>query len=121
MKQSFKYNQIPLNANDDSFLNTKIEFTPEVFDYDTERIPYNVMVVLCDMFHKWRMDYVSRAGIRNEKIKNIEAREKAIRKQVVDMQNTERKAQVLLRWLGISRKDNISEPECTIYINRAMK
>lgn len=81
LKKSFKYNHIKLNANDNSFLNTKIEFKPEIFDYDTEKIPYHVMKVLCDMFHKWRMDYVSRAGVRNEKIKNPEARQKAAIKQ----------------------------------------
>ena len=121
MKKSFKYNHIELNANDNSFLNTKIDFTPEVFDYDETKIPYEVMAVLCDIFHKWRMDYVSRAGIRNEKIKNEEPRLKAIKKQVLDLQNTERKAQVILNWLGIKRKPNIPEPKGTKYANRSLK
>lgn len=121
MKKSFKYNHIELNANDDSFLNTKINFTPEVFEYDESKIPYEVMEVICDIFHKWRMDYVSRAGVRNEKIKNEEPRLKAIRKQIEDLRKTERKAQVILKWLGIRRKDGIPEPKGTKYANRSIK
>lgn len=121
MKKSFKYNHLELNANDDSFLNTKIDFVPEIFEYDTEKIPYDVMEVLCDIFHKWRMDYVSRAGIRNEKIKNEEPREKAIKKQITDLQNTEHKAQVILNWLGIKRKPDIPEPKGTRYVDRSLK
>ena len=121
MKQSFKYNRLPLNANDNSFLNTKIVFTPEVFEYDEEKIPYEVMEVVCDMLHKWRMDYVSRAGIKNEKIKNEEPRLKAIRKQIEDLKATERKAQILIQWLGIKRKPDIPEPKGTTYIERSPK
>lgn len=121
MKKSFKYNHIELNAHDDSFLNTKIDFVPDVFDYDHDKIPLEVMEVLCDVFHKWRMDYVSRAGIRNEKIKNEEPRLKAIRKQVEDLRATEHKAQVILNWLGISRKPGIPEPKGTKYAERSIK
>lgn len=121
MKKSFKYNHIELNANDDSFLNTKIDFVPEVFDYDKDKIPLPVMEVICDMFHKWRMDYVSRAGIKNEKIKNEEPRNKAIKKQIIDLKNTERKAQIILRWLGIKRKPDIPEPKGTKYVDRTPK
>lgn len=121
MKKSFKYNNLELNANDDSFLNTKIDFVPEIFEYNIEKIPYDVMEVLCDMFHKWRMDYVSRAGVRNEKIKNEEPRKKAIKKQITDLQNTEHKAQVILNWLGIKRKPDIPEPKGTRYVDRSLK
>ena len=79
------------------------------------------MEVLCDIFHKWRMDYVSRAGIRNEKIKNEEPRLKAIRKQITDLRNTEHKAQIILNWLGIRRKPDIPEPKGTKYVNRSPK
>ena len=79
------------------------------------------MEVLCDMFHKWRMDYVSRAGVRNEKIKNEEPRKKAIKKQITDLQNTEHKAQVILNWLGIKRKPDIPEPKGTRYVDRSLK
>lgn len=119
MKKSSKYSHLELNANDNSFLNTKIDFTPEVFDYDQNSIPYEVMTVLCDMFHKWRMDYVSRAGIKNERIKKEEPRQKAIRKQILDLQATEHKAQVILTWLGIRRKPDIQEPEGTKYVDRS--
>ena len=121
MKKSFKYNNLELNANDKSFLNTKIDFVPEIFEYDTSKIPYDVMEVLCDIFHKWRMDYVSRAGVRNEKIKNEEPRKKAIKKQITDLQNTEHKAQVILNWLGIKRKPDIPEPNGTRYVDRSPK
>lgn len=121
MKKSFKYNHLELNANDNSFCNTKIDFVPEVFDYDHDKIPYEVMVVLCDIFHKWRMDYVSRAGIRNEKIKNDIPRQKAIRKQILDLQNTEHKAQTILQWLGIKRRPDIPEPKGTKYVDRSQK
>ena len=121
MKKSFKYNNLELNANDKSFLNTKIDFVPEIFEYDTSKIPYDVMEVLCDIFHKWRMDYVSRAGVRNEKIKNEEPRKKAIKKQITDLQNIEHKAQVILNWLGIKRKPDISEPKGTRYVDRSPK
>ena len=121
MKKSFKYNHLELNAHDDSFLNTKIDFTPDVFEYDQDVIPTEVMEVFCDMFHKWRMDYVSRAAIRNEKIKNPDAREKAVRKQVNDLKNTEQKAQILLNWLNIKRKPDISEPKGTKYVERSDK
>ena len=121
MKKSFKYNHLELNANDDSFLNTKIDFTPDVFDYDHDKIPLEVMTVLCDIFHKWRMDYVSRAGVRNERIRNEEPRLKAIRKQIIDLKNTEHKAQVILNWLGIKRKPDIPEPKGTRYVDRSPK
>ena len=44
------------------------------------KIPYDVMESLCDYFTKLQRDYVSRANIKNEKIKNEEPRLKAIRK-----------------------------------------
>ena len=68
MKQSFKWNALPLNLNDDSFLNTKVQFEPEHFDYDESKIPYDAMMSLCDYFNKLEKDYVSRSNIRNEKI-----------------------------------------------------
>ena len=121
MKQKYKYNRLPLNANDNSFLNTKVEFKPEIFEYDHEKIPYDVMEVLCDYFHKLRMDYVSRAGVKNEKIKNEEPRLKAIRKQVEDLKRTEEKAQTLLKWLHIARREDVPEPKGVTYINRSPK
>lgn len=121
MKQSFKWNALPLNANDDSFLNTKIEFCPEVFEYDSVEVPYDVMLVICDYFNKLEKDYVSRSNIKNEKIKNEEPRKKAIKKQIIDCQKIEAKAQTLLRWLHIKRKPNIPEPKGTKWIERSIK
>ena len=121
MKYSCKFNRLPLNANDNNFLNTKIDFTPEVFVYDEGKIPYEVMEVLCDYFHKLRMDYVSRAGVRNEKIKNEEPRNRAIKKQQEDLKNTEKKAQILLNWLHVARREDVPEPKGTKYIDRSPK
>ena len=121
MKQSNKYNRLALNANDHSFLNTKIEFTPDKFEYNQNMISYEVMEVLCDYLHKLRMDYVSRSAIKNEKIKNEEPRLKAIRKQVIDLQNMERKAQILLNWTGIKLKPGVEDPKGTKYIDRSPK
>lgn len=121
MKQSFKWNALPLNQNDNSFLNTKIVFTPEVFEYDEELIPYDAMLSLCDYFNKLEKDYVSRANIKNEKIKNEEPRLKAIKKQIIDCQKTESKAQAILRWLGIKRKEDVPEPKGTKWIVRSEK
>ena len=121
MKQSFKWNALPLNSNDHSFLNTKITFCPEVLDYDEEKIPYDVIAVICDYFTKLQRDYVSRANIKNEKIKKEEPRLKAIRKQIIDCQKTESKAQILLRWFGIKRKPDIPEPKGTKWIERSEK
>ena len=121
MKQSFKWNALPLNVNDDSFLNTKIYFTPDVFEYDCEKIPYDAMLSICDYFNKLEKDYVSRSNIKNEKIKNEEPRLKAIKKQIEDCKKTEAKAQALLRWLNIKRKQNIEEPKGTKWIERSLK
>lgn len=79
------------------------------------------MQVICDVLHKWRMDYVSRAGIKNEKIKNSEAREKAVKKQIEDLKHIESKAQTLLNWLDIKLKPDITEPKGTTYITRSPK
>ena len=121
MKQSFKWNALPLNQNDDSFLNTQIIFTPEVLEYDEDRIPRDAMEALCDYFGKLQKDYVSRSNIKNEKIKNEEPRLKAIKKQIIDCQKFESKAQALLRWLGIRRKPDIPEPKGTKWIERSPK
>lgn len=121
MKQSFKWNALPLNQNDNSFLNTKIEFTPEVFEYDESMIPYDAMESLCDYFNKLEKDYVSRSNIKNEKIKNEIPRLRAIKKQIIDCQKFEAKAQALLRWLGIKRKPDIPEPKGTKWIERSPK
>ena len=121
MKQSFKWNALPLNANDDSFLNTKIQFTPEVLEYDEEFIPYDAMESICDYFNKLEKDYVSRSNIKNEKIKNEIPRLKAINKQVIDCQRFEGKAQALLRWLKIKRREDIPEPNGTKWVVRSEK
>lgn len=120
MKQSFKWSRLPLNANDDSFLNTKINFTPEVLEYDSN-VPYDAMMAICDYFNKLEKDYVSRSNVRNEKIKNEIPRLKAVRKQIKDCQMTEEKAQALIRWLNIKRKPDVPEPKGTTYINRSEK
>lgn len=121
MKQSFKWNALPLNANDDSFLNTKITFTPEVLEYDEDIIPYDAMESICDYFNKLEKDYVSRSNIKNEKIKNEEPRLKAIKKQVIDCQRTEKKAQAIIKWLKIKRKEDIPEPKGTKWVVRSEK
>ena len=121
MKQSFKWNALPLNQNDNSFLNTKVNFTPECFDYDQEKIPYDAMMSICDYFNKLEKDYVSRSNIKNEKIKNEEPRLKAIKKQIVDCQRFEAKAQSILRWLDIKRKPDVEEPKGTKWIERSQK
>ena len=121
MKQSFKWNSLPLNKYDDSFLNTKLVFTPETLEYDDDLIPYDAMLAICDYFNKLVRDYVSRSNIKHEKIKNPVAREKAIHKQIVDCQKSESKAQAILQWLGIKRKPDIPEPKGTKYVERSQK
>ena len=118
MKQSFKWKALPLNANDNSFLNTKITFTPEVLEYD-ENVPYEVMEVICDYFNKLEKDYVSRSNIKNEKIKNEEPRLKAIKKQIIDCQRFEEKAQTIIRWLKIKRREGVEEPKGTKWVVRS--
>lgn len=121
MKQSFKWNALPLNQNDNSFLNTKVQFTPECFEYDENKIPYDAMMSLCDYFNKLEKDYVSRSNIKNEKIRNEKPREKAIKKQIEDCQRFEAKAQAILKWLDIRRKENIPEPKGTKWVVRNEK
>ena len=121
MKQSFKWNALPLNAHDNSFLNTKVEFMPEHFEYDENLIPYDAMQSLCDYFNKLEKDYVSRSNIKNEKIKNEEPRLKAIKKQILDCQRFEAKAQAILKWLKIKRKEDVPEPKGTRWIERSQK
>lgn len=121
MKQSFKWNALPLNKNDKSFLNTKVYFTPEILEYDEDYIPYDAMLSICDYLNKLEKDYVSRSNIKNEKIKNEEPRLKAIKKQILDCQRFEEKAQAILRWLNIRRKDGVEEPKGTKWIERSPK
>ena len=121
MKQSFKWNALPLNAHDDSFCNTKVDFRPEHFDYDENKIPYDAMESLCDYLVRLEKDYVTRSNIKHENIKNEDKRLKAIRKQVIDCQKTENKAQAILRWLGIKRKSDVEEPKGTKWIERSPK
>ena len=103
MKRSFKWKALPLNVNDDSFLNTKIVFTPEVLEYD-KNIPYDAMESICDYFNKLKKDYVSRSNIKNENITNEVRREKAIKKQIIDCQKTEKKAQIIIKWLKLRKE-----------------
>ena len=79
------------------------------------------MLSLCDYFCKLEKDYVSRSNVKNEKIKNEEPRKKAIKKQITDCQRFEEKAQAILRWLGIKRKDNVEEPKGTKWVERSPK
>lgn len=120
MKRSFKWKALPLNVNDDSFLNTKIVFTPEVLEYD-KNIPYDAMESICDYFNKLEKDYVSRSNIKNENITNEVRREKAIKKQIIDCQKTEKKAQIIIKWLKIKRKEDIPEPKGTKWVVRSKK
>jgi len=121
LKQSFKWNALPLNKYDENFLNTKVYFVPEMFEYDEKEIPYDAMSSLCNYFNKLERDYVSRSNIRNEKIKNDIPREKAIKKQITDLQRFEEQAQAILRWLGIKLKPDVPEPKGTIYVERSSK
>ena len=79
------------------------------------------MSSLCNYFNKLERDYVSRSNIKNEKIKNDIPREKAIKKQIIDLQRFEEQAQAILRWLGIKRKPDIPEPKGTTYVERSPK